>query len=136
MPSLQGSALEPLGYTPHSNMLDAYWQRTAAILAQKPDQTDADMAQEAEDNQQSGQAGKSPAAQALAASQREAIAGPGRLVALQVPQLPLVSALLQNEEAHRPSRGIFGDCGCSLASCSLVRRSDRPLCSKAMHALI
>ena len=84
MPSLQGTTLEALAYAPHSNMLDAYWQRTAAILAQKPDQADADLEQEDEDDQQNGQSGKSPAAQALAASQREAIAGPGRLVALQV----------------------------------------------------
>ena len=81
---VQGTALEALAYTPHSNMLDAYWQRTAAILARKPDQADADSEQEGEDGEQSEQSGKSPAAQALAASQREAIAGPARLVALQV----------------------------------------------------
>ena len=55
---------------------------TAAILAQKPDQADADM--EAEDGEQNEQSAKTPAAQALLASQREAIVGPGRLVALQV----------------------------------------------------
>ena len=81
---VQGTALEALAYTPHSNMLDAYWQRTAAILAQKPDQADTDLEQEDEDGQQSEQSAMSPAAQVLAASQREAIAGPGRLVALQV----------------------------------------------------
>ena len=69
---------------PTANMLDAYWQRTAAILAQKPDQADTDLEQEDEDGQQSEQSAMSPAAQVLAASQREAIAGPGRLVALQV----------------------------------------------------
>lgn len=88
MISVQGTALEALAYTPHSNMLDAYWQRTAAILARKPDQADleqhADLEQDDADGEQSEHSGTSPAAQALAASWREAIAGPARLVALQV----------------------------------------------------
>ena len=80
----QGSALASLAYTPDSNVLDAFWQRTAAILAETPDQADDDLELDDEEDEQGAKTASSAAAQALAAAQREAIAGPGRLVALQV----------------------------------------------------
>ena len=80
----QGSALAPLAYTPDSDVLDAFWQRTAAILAKMPDQVDNDLELDDEEDEQAAKTASSAAAQALAAAQREAIAGPGRLVALQV----------------------------------------------------
>ena len=81
---LQGSPLAQLAYTPDTNVLDAYWQRTAAILAQRPEDANAGLElSDGEEGRRAG-AGSSPAAQALAAAQRDAIAGPGRLVALQV----------------------------------------------------
>lgn len=80
----QGSALASLAYTPDSNVLDAFWQRTAAILAEMPDQADDDLEMDDEEDEQGAKTASSAAAQALAAAQREAIAGPGRLVALQV----------------------------------------------------
>ena len=81
---LQGSSLAQLAYTPDTNALDAYWQRTAAILAQRPEDGDARLElDDDEDHWQAG-AGSPPPAQAAAAARRDAIAGPGRLVALQV----------------------------------------------------
>ncbi len=79
----QGSALAPLVCTPDSNVLDAFWRRTAAILATLPDQA-GDLEVDDEADGQGTQSASSAAAQALEAVQRDAIAGPGRLVALQV----------------------------------------------------
>jgi len=53
-------------------------------LAQKLDQPDAGLDLDDEEDEQRENSSKSAAAQALTAAQREAIAGPGRLVALQV----------------------------------------------------
>ena len=80
----QGSTLTQLAYTPDTNVLDAYWQRTAAILAQKPEAGDARLELGDDEERLQEGAGRPPAAQAMAAAQRDAIAGPGRLVALQV----------------------------------------------------
>ena len=82
---LQGSSLAQLAYTPDTNVLDAYWQRTAAILARRPEGGD-DASVELGDDEDGRQdrAGSLPAAQAAAAARRDAIAGSGRLVALQV----------------------------------------------------
>ena len=81
---MQGSSLAQLAYTPDTNVLDAYWQRTAAILARRPEDGDAGLELgDDEDGRQAG-AGRPPAAQAAEAALRDAIAGPGRLVALQV----------------------------------------------------
>lgn len=107
-------------------MLDAYWQRTAAILAQKADEADADVEQEAEDNQQSGHLGKSPAAQALAAAQCEAIAGPGRLVALQVSRSSFYSQTLCCFRAKKSSTragASWATVDLSLACCRRACRS-------------
>ena len=81
---LQGSSLAQLAHTPDNNVLDAYWQRTAAILARRlgDGKTGLELGN-GEDGRQED-TGTLPAAQALAAAQRDAIAGPGRLVALQV----------------------------------------------------
>ena len=82
---MQGSSLAQLACTPDTNVLDAYWQRTAAILARRPEGSN-DAGPEPGDDEDGQQAGESslPAAQAAAAALRDAIAGPGRLVALQV----------------------------------------------------
>lgn len=79
----QGPALARLAYTPDSNVLDAYWQRTAAILARKPEGSDAELELDA-DKDADDDKEESAAARALAAAQRDTITGPGRLVALQV----------------------------------------------------
>ena len=81
---LQGSSLAQLAYTPDTNVLDAYWQRTAAILARRPEDGDAGLELSDDEDGRQDAAGRLPAAQVAAAAQREAIAGPGRLVALQV----------------------------------------------------
>jgi hypothetical protein len=49
-----------------------------------PDQVDNELELDDEEDEQAAKTASSAAAQALAAAQREAIAGPGRLVALQV----------------------------------------------------
>lgn len=75
-----------MSFTPDANMLDAFWERTEAVLTRSagfeeeegPMDEDGDLEDDAQPK------ALSPAPAALAAAKTQAIAAAGRLVAFQV----------------------------------------------------
>lgn len=77
----QDTAAAAAAYTPDANALDAFWERTEALLARRAPDSNGGDAAEAE---VAGPKQLSLQAQALTAAKLQAVAAAGRLVAFQV----------------------------------------------------
>lgn len=78
----QDTSAAAAGYAPDANSLDAFWERTEALLAREAPEDDMAADEEASEAVQSSEA------QALAAAKVQAISAAGRLVAFQVRTRP------------------------------------------------
>ena len=80
----QGTPLEPAAHTPGSHQVEAFWERTEALLERGVQDTTAD--QDMLDSQEDAAPARAPSKEqaALCAAQARAIAAAGRLVGAQV----------------------------------------------------